>query len=193
MKFVLLDRDGVINEDSPDYIKNWSEFHFIPGSLDALAVLHSHGYQVVIITNQSIIGRNMVDPSTLAETHRNLIQAVEADGGKIRDIFFCPHTPDDGCKCRKPAPGLILNAQKKFGFDLAETAMIGDSEKDMLAARNAGCGRAVLVSTGNGNKAREALDRKGKTPDHIAANLKGAVEWLVAQDGDTPGAGDSHA
>ena len=179
-KIVFLDRDGVINQDSPDYIKNWSEFHFLPGSLEALALLKTNGYTVVVITNQSIIGRKMVEPHVLEETHRNMRQTVAENGGEIHHIFYCPHTPDDHCQCRKPKPGLLFQARDTLGIDLASHAMIGDSAKDVLAARNAGCGQAVLVSTGNGKNALNDLRDNGVEPDYVAFDLLDAVQWLVA-------------
>ena len=181
-KFVFLDRDGVINRDSPDYIKNWSEFHFLPGSLEALALLKKHGYCVVVITNQSIIGRKMVEPHVLEDTHNNMRRVTAESGGEIRDIFFCPHTPDDHCQCRKPKPGLLFQARDAFGLDLADHAMIGDSAKDILAARAAGCGLAVLVGTGNGESALEDLRRRGEAPDYAARDLLDAVQWLLKRD-----------
>ncbi|MBI9075786.1 MAG: D-glycero-beta-D-manno-heptose 1,7-bisphosphate 7-phosphatase [Desulfatibacillum sp.] len=181
-KVVFLDRDGVINRDSPEYIKNWSEFHFLPGSLEALGILKRHGYTVVVITNQSIIGRKMVEPHVLEETHRNMRRAVAESGGEIHHIFFCPHTPDGRCQCRKPKPGLLFQARDALGIDLAACAMIGDSAKDVLAARNAGCGQAVLVSTGNGKTALEDLREKGVSPDYVAYDLLDAVHWLVTTD-----------
>ena len=105
---IFLDRDGVINRDSPDYIKSWEAFEFIPGSLEALATLTGAGYHLMVVTNQSIIGRGMVSPVVLEEIFRRMRRAVEAAGGKIHDIFFCPHHPDDHCDCRKPEPGMIF-------------------------------------------------------------------------------------
>ncbi|WP_028316461.1 D-glycero-beta-D-manno-heptose 1,7-bisphosphate 7-phosphatase [Desulfatibacillum aliphaticivorans] len=186
-KFVFLDRDGVINRDSPDYIKNWSEFHFLPGSLKALALLKENGYNVVVITNQSIIGRKMVEPHILQNTHDNMRRVAAENGGEIREIFFCPHTPDDHCDCRKPKPGLLHQARDAFGLDLSNHAMIGDSAKDILAARAAGCGMALLVGTGNGEAALEDLRRKGVEPDYAANDLLDAVKWLLARDKEASG------
>lgn len=183
MKVVFLDRDGVINQDSPDYIKSWSEFHFIPKSLDALAALTRHGFSIVLITNQSIIGRGMATRRTLDEIHDNMTRAVAAHGGKIHAIFFCPHTPDDNCSCRKPRPGLILQAQKEFSVNLSDCAMIGDSEKDIQTARNAGCGLAILVRTGNGNQALQTLEQKASQPDYVATDLLDAATWLIGREG----------
>lgn len=180
LKTVFLDRDGVINADSPDYIKNWSEFRFIPGSLDAIARLTRGGRSVIVITNQSAINRGMVPLSELETMHRRMYQAVSDSGGRITDIFICPHRPDEGCDCRKPKPGMILAARDRYGIDLARAVMVGDSVKDILAGRAAGC-RTVLVQTGNGKRAIQRLKETGRTPDHVAADLDRATDWILDQ------------
>jgi D-glycero-D-manno-heptose 1,7-bisphosphate phosphatase len=178
-KVIFLDRDGVINRDSPAYIKCWEEFEFLPGSLDAMALLTRAGFTLIVITNQSIIGRGMANPEALARTHRRMREAVADHGGKIQDIFFCPHRPDEGCDCRKPAPGLILKARDAHDIDLADAVMVGDSAKDIECARNAGCGANVLVRTGNGPSALESLSEKGISPDFLAADLNDAARWIL--------------
>ena len=160
-KVVFLDRDGVINHDSPDYIKSWEAFDFLPGSLEGLALLTRGGYHPIVITNQSIVGRGMVPLAVLQDMHRRMQQAVAAAGGLIFDIFYCPHHPDDGCGCRKPAPGMILAAAQRHTIDLASTVMIGDNAKDILCGRNAGCGATILVRTGSGRHAQKELFAKG--------------------------------
>ena len=176
---VFLDRDGVINQDSPEYIKSWSEFHFLPGSLEALARLTRHGFQLIVITNQSVINRNMVATETLLDMHDRMLTAVRRHGGEIKDTFYCPHTPEDHCDCRKPLPGLIYRAQHIHQINLESAGMIGDSAKDIECARNAGCGYNILVQTGNGLAAGEALRQKGIQPDHTASTLFTAVDWIL--------------
>jgi len=176
---VFLDRDGVINRDSPEYIKSWAEFEFLPGSLDAIRLLSQNGFSIIIITNQSAIGRGMVPRETLEDMHRRMRLAIEARGGKIDAIFFCPHTPDDDCGCRKPKPGLILRAAKTLNLDPRRAVMIGDSAKDIQCARNAGCNTAVLVRTGNGRQAETELKKRLMPPDHIADDLNAAVRWIL--------------
>lgn len=182
MKVVFLDRDGVINRDSPDYIKGWSEFEFLPRSLDAIEQLTRNGYAVIIITNQSAVNRKMISRRDLDFIHRMLQSAVTAGGGRIVDIFFCPHTPEENCDCRKPKPGLILIAMEKYDIDLKTGFMIGDSAKDIECARNAGCGHAVLVKTGNGVMAEKQLAEKNIRPDYVAANLYDAATWIIKHD-----------
>ena len=179
-RVVFLDRDGVINEDSPDYIKNWKEFHFLPGSLEALKKLRTKDFTAIVITNQSMIGRKMSVLENLKEIHRNMNDAVKLHGGMIRDIFFCPHRPDENCDCRKPKPGLILQAQKKYDIDLTTACMVGDSAKDIECALNAGLRNAVLVRTGNGKQAEFTLKEKNILPDYVADDLTDAVDWILA-------------
>jgi len=178
-KVVFLDRDGVINRDSPDYIKSWSEFEFLPGSLEAIRLLTLNGFATIVITNQSAINRKMVSGKVLDDMHTLMKQAITSKGGKIKDIFFCPHVPEDRCHCRKPSPGLIFRAKQKYRIDISTSVMVGDSAKDIECARNAGCGHAVLVKTGNGSEAEKILKEKEIFPDFIARNLLEAVGWIL--------------
>jgi D-glycero-D-manno-heptose 1,7-bisphosphate phosphatase len=178
-KVVFLDRDGVINEDSPAYVKSWEEFRFIPGSLEAIRDLTAAGCAVIVISNQSAINRNLISPETVEEIHCRMRAAVETAGGAIRDVFFCPHHPDERCNCRKPEPGLIRRARDRYGIDLAASVMVGDSATDILSGRNAGCGATVLVETGNGLLAADMLKRQKIVPDRISENLYAAAPWII--------------
>jgi len=180
-KVVFLDRDGVINRDSPDYIKSWSEFEFLPGSLEALKQLTLNGFTIIVVTNQSMIHRKMVSLKTLDTIHARMKEAVQSNGGEIKDIFFCPHIPEEGCDCRKPNPGLIYKAKKKYGIDLETSIMVGDSAKDIQCARNAGCGCAILVQTGNGVTAETLLKERRIRPDFVARDLLSAVNWIIGR------------
>jgi D-glycero-D-manno-heptose 1,7-bisphosphate phosphatase len=144
---IFLDRDGVINRQRPDYVKCWEEFEFLPGALDALRRLAEPGWPVAVITNQSAVGRGLVAAGTVAEIHRRMTAAVAAAGGRIDGVFVCPHRPDEGCTCRKPLPGLLLQAASAFGLRPADCYLVGDAVTDLRAARAAGC-RPVLVRTG---------------------------------------------
>ncbi len=179
-KVVFLDRDGVINRDSPDYIKCWEEFIFLPNSLEALKILTHKGYTLIVITNQSIIHRKWVAPEVLAEMHRRLKSVVAAHGGKITDIFVCPHTPEQDCSCRKPKPELILQACQKYSIDLSGAVMVGDSAKDILCGIAAGCGKTVLVQTGNGIPAEETLALNNVYPTVVAPDLLAAARWIIS-------------
>jgi len=178
-KVVFLDRDGVINKDSPEYIKNWNEFEFLPGSLEAIKQLTLRRFEVIIITNQSAVNRKLITKDDLEYLHNRLNKTVESNGGQIGDIFFCPHTPEEACTCRKPKPGLIYRAQQRYQIDLANSAMVGDSAKDIECARNAGCKYAILVKTGNGIEAENTLNQKAIHPDFVAQDLLDAVHWIL--------------
>jgi D-glycero-D-manno-heptose 1,7-bisphosphate phosphatase len=181
-KVVFMDRDGVINRDSSDYIKSMSEFEFLPGSLSALKRLNQKGFTIIVITNQSAVNRGMISRKDLEAIHSHMRSAVSAGGGKISDIFFCPHTPDDHCSCRKPKAGLIHQAQSRYAIDLGNAYMVGDSAKDIECAQNAGCGYAVLVRTGNGAEAETILTPNKISPAYVAADLDDAANWIIAHD-----------
>jgi len=180
-KVAFLDRDGVINRDSADYIKHWSEFEFLPKSLEALKKLKQNGFTTIVITNQSVINRKMVSREGLRHIHTRMKACVQSSGGEITDIFFCPHTPEDRCHCRKPKPGLIDQAKKRYRIDLSTAVMVGDSAKDIECARNAGCRYALLVETGNGIQAEKILKEKAIHPDHVAPDLFNAVDWIITR------------
>lgn len=179
-KVIFIDRDGVINRDSPDYIKSWEEFEFLPGSLEALAALTQAGHALILITNQSIIGRGMVPLTVLEDMLRRMRSAVEDAGGRIFDVFFCPHRPDEGCDCRKPEPGLIFQAKERHGIDLTRTVMIGDNAKDILCGCNAGCGATILVRTGSGLKAAKTLADRRIEPTAVVDDLNAAAQLILA-------------
>jgi D-glycero-D-manno-heptose 1,7-bisphosphate phosphatase len=178
MKLIILDRDGVINEDSDEYVKSHHEWRAIPGSLEAIARLNQNGYRIVVATNQSGIGRGLFDMSALNVMHAKMHRALATVGGKIDAVFFCPHTPEDQCDCRKPKPGLFQQIAKRFGVELGQTTMIGDSDRDLAAGLAAGC-EVLLVRTGKGE--RVVLD--GKVPEGVQVfdNLATAVDHLVTR------------
>ncbi|MFZ5563389.1 MAG: D-glycero-beta-D-manno-heptose 1,7-bisphosphate 7-phosphatase [Thermodesulfobacteriota bacterium] len=185
---VFLDRDGVINEDSPGYIKSWAEVVFIPGSLEALRRLTEAGFTLIVISNQSAVGRNLMTRHCLDYMTAKMLHAVEEAGGRITDLFYCPHVPEDRCDCRKPLPGLIHQACEKYHVDLLSASMIGDSARDMECARAAGCGCSILVRTGNGQKAQKELAEKGVVPTRMAADLLDAAMWLIENHAPDPAA-----
>jgi D-glycero-D-manno-heptose 1,7-bisphosphate phosphatase len=154
MRLVILDRDGVINHDSEAYIKSPAEWEPLPGSLEAIARLHAAGYKVVVATNQSGIGRGLLTVETLARIHERMIDAVREQGGEIDDIVFCPHTPEDGCECRKPAPGMLKEIAQRLKTDLNGVYVVGDAERDVVTARQV-MATPVLVRTGKGTRTLE--------------------------------------
>lgn len=147
--YVLLDRDGVVTRDLPGSVRRTEDLSLIPEALKALAILKQHGIRVIIITNQACVGRGDVSLETLEAIHTKLRHEVEANGGHIEAIFVCPHTDEDACDCRKPAPGLILTAQGQYGFALSNTYFVGDDLLDLQAGAAAGC-LLALVRTGKG-------------------------------------------
>ncbi len=165
---VLLDRDGVINRDSEAYIRTPDEWHAIDGAMQAIAALQAR-FQVAVCTNQSGIGRGFFSTATLQAIHSKLNDAARHAGGRDLDVFFCPHLPEDECACRKPQAGLLTTAMQARGVGPARTIYVGDSEKDLLAAKAAGC-RAVLVRTGNGTRTAETdAAREAVVFDDLAA------------------------
>jgi D-glycero-D-manno-heptose 1,7-bisphosphate phosphatase len=147
---IVLDRDGVINRDSREFIKTPDEWHPLPGSIDAIARLTAADFRICVATNQSGIGRGLIQHIALENIHDKMRTAVTKSGGRIDHIEVCPHLPDAGCDCRKPAAGMFAALEKKLGFSLAGMPAVGDSERDLLAAESAGA-QAVLVLTGNGS------------------------------------------
>ncbi len=152
----MLDRDGVINEDSGDFIKSADEWEPITGSLEAIAQLTASGYRISIATNQSGLARGLFDELALADIHQKLYAAVEDCGGLIEGIFFCPHGPDEACLCRKPRTGLLTQIEQELNVSLEGQTFVGDSLTDLQAAQSFSM-KAVLVRTGKGTEAETEL------------------------------------
>ena len=146
---IVLDRDGVINHDSDQFVKSAAEWLPIAGSVAAIATLSKAGYTVAISSNQSGLARGLFDRRALRAMHRKLRKLVAAEGGRVDRIVVCPHGPNDGCSCRKPKPGLLLRLARHYGIELRGVPTIGDSLRDLQAARTVGA-RPILVRTGNG-------------------------------------------
>ena len=147
IKLVILDRDGTINRASDQFVKSPEEWQPLPGALEAIGRLNHAGYHVVLATNQSGLGRGLFDVAALNSVHEAMGRALAAHGGRLDAVFYCPHTPDEGCHCRKPEPGLLLQIAQRYGVSLAGVPYIGDSLRDMQAAVAAGC-TPHLVCTG---------------------------------------------
>jgi len=173
---VFLDRDGVINEESHEYVKSVAEWRPIPGSLEAMARLSRSGRNVVILTNQSGLGRGIFDVEALEAIHDRLNRGVEDLGGRIRAILICPHTPADGCGCRKPASGLLERAERELGLPLRGMPMIGDRASDLEAGRAVGC-EPILVRTGHGQTTARSLGPASGV--RIYADLAAAADALL--------------
>ncbi len=178
MKLVILDRDGVINQDSDAFIKAPEEWIPIPGSLEAIARLNHAGYRVVVCTNQSGIGRGLFDMATLNAIHAKMHESAFRAGAHIDAIFYCPHSADAHCQCRKPKTGMFVDISERFNMALKGVPAIGDSLRDLRAAADAGA-QPILVLTGKGTKTRDAGDLPRDTL--IFADLSAAVEHILAR------------
>jgi D-glycero-D-manno-heptose 1,7-bisphosphate phosphatase len=177
MKLVILDRDGVINEDSDSFIRGPDEWRPIPGSLEAIVRLNQAGYHVVLATNQSGVGRGLFEVSTLNAIHDRMHRELAQIGGRIDAIFFCPHAQEANCECRKPKAGLLAEIARRFSVDLKGVPSIGDSLRDLQAAAAVGA-TPMLVLTGKGQKTRAYGDLPPGT--RIYADLGEAVRSIVA-------------
>jgi D-glycero-D-manno-heptose 1,7-bisphosphate phosphatase len=185
MALIILDRDGVINEDSDNYIRSLADWHPIPGSIEAIAQLSVAGHQIAVATNQSGLGRGYFDLDDLEAIHSQLCDRVEQHGGVIAGIFYCPHRPEENCNCRKPRTGLLKAIEAELHQPVSNAFFVGDSMKDLQAAV-AGGARPILVTTGKGAKTLAQLN-KGEgdlpAPDSVPVmpDLAAAAQYILAQ------------
>ncbi len=182
MSFIILDRDGVINYDSDEYIKSPDEWTAIPGSLEAIAQLNRAGYHVLVATNQSGIARGYYDLATLDQIHEKFQQELAEVGGVVDEIFFCPHHPDEKCICRKPQPGLFFKIEEKYPINLSETYFVGDNVSDVQVANRVGC-KPLLVMTGKGQQMFEKHPELNAVP--AFKDLMEAVKYILSQSSGT--------
>ena len=178
MKIIVLDRDGVINQDSDEYIRSAEEFVPIEGSIAAIVRLCAAGFRVVVATNQSGLARNYFDEDQLSEMHHLLCSMVEQAGGEISGIFYCPHHPDEGCNCRKPKTGLLEQIEAEYLCSLKGSYFVGDSFKDIEAARSFSC-KPILVLTGKGIETQQKLVASNMDTVPVYENLSLAVSDIV--------------
>lgn len=182
LKLVILDRDGTINQDSAEFVKTPQEWTPLPGALEAIARLNHAGWHVVIASNQSGLGRGLFDVSTLNAMHAKMHQLLAAVGGRVDAVFYCPHAPDEGCRCRKPEPGLFEQIGERYGLDLHGVPALGDSARDVLGAVAAGC-EPHLVLTGKGAAYRgQPLPDSFPKPTQVHADLAAFAEFLIARE-----------
>ena len=145
-KLVILGRDGILNEYREGHVTAPEEWRPVPGALEAVARINHAGWHTVVATNQSGIGRGMIDMSTINAVHAHMHQLLQTQGGRIDAVFFCPHTPESDCDCRKPKPGLLLDIGHRYGVDLRHVPMVGDTARDLIAAQAAGCEPHLVLS-----------------------------------------------
>ena len=181
MKLVILDRDGTINEDSADFVKSPSEWQPLPGALEAIARLNHAGWHVVVATNQSGLGRGLFDVASLNAMHAKMHTMLAAVGGRVDAIFYCPHAPDEGCRCRKPEPGLFEQIGERYGMDLRGVPAVGDAPRDLVSAVTAGC-EPHLVLTGKAAPYRDLPLPQGYPADTVVHHdLAAFAEYIVLQ------------
>jgi len=178
VKAIFLDRDGVICENRDDYVKSWEEFVWVPGAKEALSRLNSNGYITVVITNQSVVGRGIISREIVEEIHQRMVKEVTQTGGKIEKIYYCPHKPEDGCSCRKPEPGFLLEAAEDFELDLRSSYFIGDMITDIEMGHKVGC-RTIMVKTGKGLSQLADRAHWKVNPDYIVSDLSEAVALIL--------------
>ena len=176
---IFLDRDGVIVENRADYVKSIAEVQFVPGALAALAQAARLAGPIVVVTNQSAIGRGRLTERDVAAINAHIQQAILAAGGRVEGWYVCPHRPEDDCACRKPKPGLLLAAAAEWHIDLAASVMVGDALSDVLAGQAAGA-RAILVRTGRGQRQMAERVQAGLSQVPVVADLAAALEQVAA-------------
>jgi D-glycero-D-manno-heptose 1,7-bisphosphate phosphatase len=176
---LLLDRDGVIIENRADYVRSWGDVKFIASALPALASLRASDYKVAIVTNQSAVGRGLLSLIEAEAINCRVVEHIEGAGGRIDGVFMCPHTPEDGCSCRKPKPGLLLQAAEAINLDLRRSILIGDTIGDLQAGAAGGVGTLALVRTGLGAEHALLLAPAGFSNIPVYPDLAAAVEDLL--------------
>ncbi|MEY3473640.1 MAG: D,D-heptose 1,7-bisphosphate phosphatase GmhB [Pseudomonadota bacterium] len=196
MKLVILGRDGILNEYREDHVKAPQEWQPLPGALAAVARLNHAGWHAVVATNQAGIGRGMIDMASVNAIHAHMNVQVQEQGGRLDAVFLCPHTPEEGCECRKPLPGMMRDIGRRYGVDLAQVPVVSDTLRDLQAAQAAGCephlvltGRAAALAPAQVQAFVEQVPRT-----HVHASLKALADHLIARDAAsalaTAGAGD---
>jgi D-glycero-D-manno-heptose 1,7-bisphosphate phosphatase len=181
VKLVILGRDGILNQFRESHVTAPDEWQAVPGALEAVARLNHAGWRVVVATNQSGIGRGMIDMAAINAVHAHMNQQLMAQGGRVDAVFFCPHTPEEGCDCRKPRPGLLLDIGHRYGLDLVNVPMVGDTLRDLLAAQQAGC-PAHLVLSGRAAKLspEQVQELLAQAPGaHVHASLAAFADHLL--------------
>ena len=186
---VFLDRDGVINQSPPegDYITAWEDFHILPGVAEAIALLKKAGFSVIVVTNQRCVARGLMTDTDLEEMHRRMTEVLARAGALVDDTYYCPHEAEPPCECRKPAPGMLLKAARSHGIELQASWMIGDSETDVEAGKNAGCKTArIFAANEESDELRHSRTTAG-CAEIVATSLPEAVrrilEWEKSSSG----------
>lgn len=177
---MFIDRDGVICQNRSDYVRAWSEFEFVPGAIEAVASIRRARHRIFVATNQSAVGRGLLSRRQLDQIHERMLEVLASSGGSVEGVLVCPHHPDDACACRKPEPGLLLDAADRYKIDLGASTVIGDHRTDIEAGARAGCS-TILVRTGRGATIADGAQTWTHPPDFVADDLIDAALWLLAQ------------
>ena len=178
-KAIFLDRDGVLISNRNNYIRSWDDVYIFPQALSALSKINDSEYIIVIITNQSAVGRGIISYNTADEINQRLIAEVQSAGGRIDGVYMCPHAPEFGCSCRKPEPGLLLTAAEEFSIKLSQSVMIGDALTDIIAGQAAGVRNNIMVLTGRGAEQVKLSHPEDLEPFDIYDSLLDAVNHMI--------------
>jgi D-glycero-D-manno-heptose 1,7-bisphosphate phosphatase len=178
---VFVDRDGVICRNRNDHVKSWEEFVFLPGAVEAMVWLTRLDLPIVVITNQAIINRGIVSEDVVEDINHRMVLAIEAAGGRVDKVMYCPHRPDEHCACRKPQPGMLLDAARDLGLDLSHSYLVGDAETDMQAGQAVGC-HCYMVLTGRGPRQLVPALIRGRLNFVVKWNLGAAVDAILRRE-----------
>lgn len=183
MKVLFIDRDGVVNKDpggwtKTNYVADWKDFHFIPGTLEALKILKEKGVKVIVASNQGGVNKGLYTQAELDHVNSLMLKEIEKSGGAVEEVFYCIHRDEDNCDCRKPKPGMLEVAAKKYGVDPKTTYFIGDASKDISAGKRIGCKTILVLS---GKSSRDDIRLMHDKPDYIFENLLEAVKWIIKE------------
>jgi D-glycero-D-manno-heptose 1,7-bisphosphate phosphatase len=183
-KLVILGRDGILNEFREGHVTAPEEWHAVPGALEAVARINHAGWHTVVATNQAGIGRGMIDMAAVNAVHAHMNRQLMVQGGRIDAVFFCPHTPEDACDCRKPLPGLMLEIGRRYGADLAQVPLVGDTLRDLQAAQAAGCEPHLVLTGRAAGLAGDALQQLlAQVPSaRVHADLAAFADFLLTRD-----------
>ena len=176
---ILLDRDGVIIENREKYVRSWADVEIYPHTLETLAAAARTPFKIVIVTNQSVVGRGIITLEMARAINDRLVAHIEAAGGRIDGVYMCPHAPDAHCPCRKPKPGMLLQAAEELMFDLTRSMIIGDALTDIAAGRAAGVEKTILLKSGRGTAQQKLIEETGVRPDLSYSTLTAALKDLL--------------
>ena len=180
---IFLDRDGVLIENRSDYVLNWSQVRVLPEAIHALSVAAIRDYKIVIVTNQSAVGRGLISLETAADINNRLVSLIHHHGGHVDAVYMCPHKPEEDCPCRKPKPGLLLRAAQELSLDLQRSWMIGDAWSDVWAGHSAGVRQSILLTTGRGREQLLEFPPENPADCLICDTLPNAIDVILAADG----------